>query len=199
MSLPIRPGTTFAGLLFLCTGTVFAQGGLSLSVALPETETWIQIDDRTSGMAYSKEWIPEGDDRDEPSWLISQQKVAVGRNVDADAFLGTIYEMAGDVCKSVTHEEIESPRIGNFRAAVGRTQCGQRVDGDYGTFTDRVVIVDNGFAYIVTSELRTPTMLVDGILSFGRGDNEDSSSARRQFVEREVLSRELVRDRITIE
>ncbi len=192
--------TTALGMsCFVTTGTR-AQGALEVTVALPETETWTLISDRTSGLAYSKEWIPEGDDADEPSWLISQQKVAIGRNEDAETFLGTIYEMSGDVCKSVTHEEIARLRVGEIRdAAVGRTQCGQRVDGDYGTFTDRVVIVANGFAYIITSELRTPVMLVDGILSFGRGDDDDSTAARRQFVDREERSRNLVRNRITIE
>lgn len=192
--------TTALGMCCVATTDVRAQGALEVTVALPESETWTLISDRTSGLAYSKEWIPEGDDADEPSWLISQQKVSIGRNVDSEGFLGTIYEMAGDVCKSVTHEEIQRLRIGDIRdAAVGRTQCGQRVDGDYGTFTDRVVFVDNGFAYVITSELRTPVMLVDGILSFGRGDDDESTAARRQFVEREERSRELVRDRITIE
>jgi hypothetical protein len=199
MSSDLRQRTVLAGALLCCAGTASAQDALEVTLALPETETWTQIEDRTSGMAYSKEWIPEGDDADAPSWLITQQKVPIGRNVDAEAFLGTIYEMAAGVCKSVTHDEIENRRFGNIRASIGRTQCGQRVDGDYGTFTDRVVIVDNGFAYVVTSELRTPVMLVDGILSFGRVDEEASTAARREFVEREEQSRGLVRERIAIE
>jgi len=198
MSLPLRLRTAAAGLLLLGSSAAWAQDGLALSIALPENETWSQISDRTSGLAYSKEWIPEGDDADEPSWLVSQQKVAIGRNVEAEEFLQTIYDMAGDVCNSATHAEVERHRIGELRAAVGRTQCGQRVDGNYGTFTDRLVIVDGGFAYVITSELRTPPMLVDGIISFGRSD-EDSAAARRQFVEREERSRELVRDRVTVE
>jgi len=196
----LRLRTALAGVLLSCTGAVLAQGGLELSLALPGSETWTQISDRTSGLAYSKEWIPQGDNADEPTWLISQQKVAIDRNVDAEGFLQTIYDMAGDVCKSATHEEIERLRIGDARgAAVGRTQCGQRVDGDYGTFTDRLVIVYSGFAYVVTSELRTPPMLVDGVLSFGRGNDEESAAARRQFVEREEQSRTLVRQGVTIE
>ena len=199
MSSRLRLRAAVTGLFFCCAGPLSAQDGLQLSLALPESETWTQIDDRKAGQAYSMEWIPQGDDEDEPSWLISQQKVPVERNVDAEGFLGTIYEAAASVCKSATSDEVERHRVGDLRAAVGRTQCGQRVDGNYGTFTDRLVIVDNGFAYVVTSELRTPPMLVDGILSFGRGDDDDSGSARRQFVEREAQSRELVRDRVAIE
>jgi hypothetical protein len=199
MSSRLRLRTAFAGLLFCCAGTAAAQNGLALSVALPESETWAQISDRSAGQSYSKEWIPDGDDADEPSWLVSQQKVPVDRNVDAEGFLRTIYDMTEDACKSATHDEIERLRVGDARAAVGRTQCGQRLDGYYGTFTDRLVIVDGGFAYVITSELRTPPMLVDGILSFGRGDDSDSTSARREFVEREALSRKLVRDGVTVE
>ena len=198
MSSCLRLQAAVAGLLFWCAGTAFAQGGLALAVALPASVSWTQISDRTSGLAYSKEWIPEGDDADEPSWLISQQKVAIDRNVESEAFLQTIYDMAGEVCRSATHEEVERHRIGNLRAAVGRTQCGQRLDGDYGTFTDRLVIVSNGFAYVITSELRTPPMLVDGIISFRR-DGDDAGAARRQFVEREEQSRALVRDGVTFE
>jgi hypothetical protein len=108
--------------------------------------------------------------------------------------------MAGEVCTSATNEEITRHRVGELRAsaAVGRTQCGKRVDGDYGTFTDRLVIVDSGFAYVVTSELRTPTMLVDGVLAFGSGDDETAGAERRQFVEREALSRELMEDGISL-
>ena len=199
MPSPLCLRTAAASLLLLGGGTALAQDGLALSVALPDGETWSQISDRAAGQAYSREWIPEGDDADEPSWLISQQKVPVERSVDAEGFLAMIYDMAGDVCKSVTHAEVERLRVSDVRAAIGRTQCGQRVDGDYGTFTDRLVIVDGGFAYVVTSELRTPPMVVDGILSFGRGNEEESAAARRQFVEREERSRELVRDRITVE
>jgi hypothetical protein len=188
-----------AAVSFAATGSARAQGALDLGVTLPATESWTQISDRTSGLAYSQEWIPEGDDADEPSWLITNQKVPIDRNMDADAFLRTIYDMAGEVCKSATNDEITRHRIGELRGAVGRTQCGQRVDGNYGTFTDRLVIVDNGFAYVVTSELRTPPMLVDGILAFGRGDEDASGAARRQFVEREALSREFIRDGVSVE
>jgi hypothetical protein len=187
----------FAVACLATVGGTRAQNALQLSVALPETENWTQTDDRTAGQAYSKEWIPEGDDRDEPSWLISQQKVPVDGDIDAEGFLKSINDMTGEVCTSVTHDPVERLRVGDIRAAIGRTQCGQRVDGNYGTFTDRLVIVDSGFAYVVTSELRTPPMLVDGILSFGRGDDDESKSARRQFVEREARSRQLVRDGVT--
>jgi hypothetical protein len=199
MSLHLRSRTAVAGLILCCACTAAAQDGLSLSLALPGQVAWDQISDRSAGQAYSKEWIPEGDNADEPSWLISQQKVPVDRSVDAEAFLQTIYEMTEEVCKSATHEPVERHRIGDTRPAIGRTQCGQRVDGNYGTFTDRLVIVDNGFAYVVTSELRTPLMLVDGIISFGRNDDEEATAARRQFVERSELSRELVRDGVTVE
>lgn len=193
------PAAALAAASFATAGGAQAQSTLTLMVNLPEDETWEQISDRTQGQAYSKEWVPEGDDADEPSWLVSEQKVPVERDVDADSFLQTIYALTQEACKSATHEEIERVRVGSARAAVGRTQCGQRLDGYYGTFTDRLVIVDGGYAYVISSELRTPPMLVDGILSFGRGDDADSSSARRQFVEREALSRELVRDGVTVE
>jgi hypothetical protein len=42
-------------------------------------------------------------------------------------------------------------------------------------------------------------MLVDGILAFGRGDEDASGAARRQFVEREALSREFIRDGVSVE
>ena len=193
------PAAALAAASLATAGGAQAQSALTLTLDLPEDETWEQISDRTQGQAYSKEWIPEGDDADEPSWLVSQQKVPIERNVDANGFLRTIYEMTEEACKSATHDEIERVRIGAARGAVGRTQCGQRLDGYYGTFTDRLVIIDGGYAYVVTSELRTPPMLVDGILSFGRGDDSDSSTARRQFVQREALSRELVRDGVAVE
>jgi hypothetical protein len=186
-----------AGLL-ASGGIAHAQSGLNLAIELPESVTWTQITDRVAGQSYSREWVPRGENVDDASWLIAQQKVPVERNADADAFLRTIYDMTEEACKSATHEEIERVRVGDLRASVGRTQCGQRLDGNYGTFTDRMVIVDGGFAYVVTSELRTPPMLVDGILSFGRGEG-DSNSARREFVEREQRSRELVRARVRIE
>lgn len=188
-----------ATLLLAVGAPLLAQNNLKLTVDLPDGVDWELASDRVAGQSYSKEWVPDGESLDDASWLIAQQKVPVDRNVDAEGFLRSIYETADEVCRSATHEEIERSRVGDLRGAVGRTQCGQRVDGNYGTFTDRLVIVDAGFAYVITSELRTPPMIVDGILSFGRGADDDSSAARREFVEREERSRELVRDRVRIE
>ena len=186
-----------AAALFAASGAAHAQA-LNVVVTLPSSESWTQASDRVSGLAYSKEWVPEGKTPDDATWLITQQKVPIDRNVASEDFLRQIYDMAAEVCKSATSDEIENLRIGNLRAAIGRTQCGQRLDGNYGTFTDRLVIVDNGFAYVVTSELRTPPMIVDGIISFGRGEDGDSGAARRAFVEREEQSRALVREGVSV-
>jgi len=83
--------------------------------------------------------------------------------------------------------------------ARGRTICAQRVDGPYGTFTDRAIVVEDGMAYIVTSEIRIPPMVVAGVLSFGRGEGAAARSSASEFMDREARSRDFLREHVTVE
>jgi hypothetical protein len=159
---------------------------------------WSQASDLVVGEAYSKEWVPAGQNIETASWLIAEQKVPVDGRTDAGKFLETVYDQSANACSSATHDEIENLRIEGARVAVGRTMCGHRIGTDYGAFTDRMVLVDNGFAYIVTSELRIAPMIVDGILSFGNADDPKARAAKQAFMDRELQSRSLVRDHIHI-
>jgi hypothetical protein len=74
--------------------------------------------------------------------------------------------------------------------------CARRIGEEFGTFSDRLVLVEDGYAYIVTSELRIPPMIVAGVLSF---DREADPTAAGRFMDREERSRQLVRERVLIE
>jgi hypothetical protein len=199
MKVSLRLQPALAALLLTGAGPVAAQSGLQLSVDLPDSETWNQVSDRAAGQAYSKEWVPAGQNADSASWLIAQQKVTVEPGVDAGEFLAMIYELSENACTSATHDEPERHRIGDFRGVVGRTECAQMVGTNHGAFSDRIVFVEGGYAYIVTSEIRIPPMVVAGVLSFGGGDRDESRAAASEFMERQTRSRELVRDRVSIE
>ena len=176
-----------------------AQNDLTFTIELPDTENWTQVTDLAAGKAFSREWVPAGQTIDNASWLIAQQRVKADPGQSAADFLQMINELSEDACTSTTHDEPERSRIGSIRGVIGRTICAQRRDGPYGTFTDRAVVVEGGYAYIVTSEIRIPPMVVAGVLSFGRNDRDSTRSAAREFMDREERSRDFVRERITLE
>ena len=193
------PAAGVAASAVLAGAAALGQGPLQFSITLPETENWTQVTDLAAGQAFSKEWVPQGETIENASWLIAQQRLAVGARETAADFLEMINELSEDTCTSATHDAPERSRIGDVRGVIGRTICAQRVDGPYGTFTDRAVVVENGFAYVVTSEIRIPPMVVAGVLSFGRSDSDGTPSAAREFMEREERSRSFVRERIALE
>ena len=172
---------------------------LGVSIDLPDGISWTLATDQVAGDSYSREWVPAGEEPETAKWLIAQQKVPVADKTDAEKFLQHIYELTGEACRSATHDEIEHMRIDRVRAAIGRTMCGQRLGTDYGVFADRTVLVEDGFAYVITSEIRIAPMIVDGVLSFGNVDDPKARVAKEKFMEREQQSRSLVRDHVHID
>jgi hypothetical protein len=188
-----------SALLLATAAPALAQDGLNLNLQLPDGVNWSQVTNKVVGAAYSREWVPAGQDVDTTRWLITQQKVAYDGRGDAEDFLEDIFSLSDDACKSTLHDDIEAVRINGIRGAVGRTMCGHAIGTDHGAFYDRAVFVEGGFAYIVTSELRMPPMIVDGVLSFGTSDDPRSQRAKEEFIVRESGSRTLMLEGIRIE
>lgn len=199
MTIRLSPLRVSLCALLALGGSVVARGGLSLAIDLPETESWTLVTDRVVGNAYSREWVPAGQDADTADWLIAQQKIPIDAGTSSMAFLETIYDAAGKACTSASHDEPERERIDGVRAAVGRTICARRIGTDYGVFSDRLVIVEDDYAFVVTSEIRIPPMVVAGVLYFDRGDREASRTAADEFRQRNDISRALVREHVHIE
>jgi hypothetical protein len=174
-----------------------AADGLAVSVDLPDGQTWTQVTNQVVGNAYSREWVPAGQTSETADWLIAQQKVPVDRNVEPTDFLQDVYGQLDNACTDAAHDDPERIRIGNISAVAGRTMCAQRKNERFGVFSDQLVIVDGGYAYIVTSELRIPPMIVAGVVSFGHGD--ESHAAAAAFQRKQTASRELVREHVRIE
>lgn len=191
--------TAVAAALFLASVPAFGQDPLEFTIELPETETWTQITDLAAGKAFSREWVPAGETLDTARWLIAQQRLPVDARQSTADFLRMVNDLSEDACTSSTHDEPERHRFGGVRGLIGRTICAQRIDGPYGTFTDRAIVVEDGFAYIVTSEIRIPPMVVAGVLSFGRGEGAAARSSATEFMDRETRSREFVREHVTVE
>jgi hypothetical protein len=198
MSAAQRTRSAWITSLALLAGPLAAQDGLNLSLDLPAEVSWRLAAEQLVGESYSREWVPTGEEPDSASWLITQQKVPVDGQADAEDFLRDIYELSANACTSATHDEIERVRIDGIRGAVGRTMCGHRIGTDYGAFSDRAIFVEAGFAYVVTSELRIAPMIVDGVLSFGDSSDPSARAAKNEFIAREESSYFLVREDIHI-
>lgn len=184
---------TMAGVI-LQPRPAISQDSLRLAVSLPDNETWMLISEQVAGDAYSKEWILEGQDYETTEWLIAQQKIPVDSDTSASDFLEQIYEMTEGACTKASHEGPDRIRVAGQRGAVGRTICSQRIGEEFGAFSDRLVLVENNFAYIITSELRTPPMIVEGVLSFTRSKLQTNAE---EFQLRDVRSHQLVREGVT--
>jgi len=177
----------------LAGGQALGQESLVVTVDLPDTETWTLVTDKASGPAYSREWVPAGQNAETAQWLIAQQKIPVDGGLSAVQFLEQLYEDMAGACTSASHDDLDRHRIGDFRGAVGRTMCAQRRNEQFGAFSDQIVFVEDGFAYIVTSEIRIEPMVVAGVISF------QTPGAALSFRDRDELSRNLVREGVRVE
>lgn len=195
MSIRNRALCTSPIALLALAGPALAES-LAVKVELPDSQQWTQVTDKVVGEAYSREWVPKGRDAVTTDWLIAQQKIPVDGKTDSMKFLENVYGLLENACTSTSHDEPEKLKIGSARAAVGRTMCAQRINEKFGSFSDQLVVVEDGFAYIVTSELRVPAMVVAGVVSFGHG--KDAKAAAAKFESREAESKSLVRDRVLI-
>jgi hypothetical protein len=176
--------------------SAFAQPPLSVTISLPDSETWEVLDETVAGQSYSREWIPAGTTYETANWLIAEQRVRLDDKMSSMDFLEMIYAGSEDACTSASHDEPERIRINKHRVVIGRTMCARNIGEEFGTFSDRAVLVEDGFAYIVTSELRVPPMVVAGVLTF---DRDKEPRAAGEFMDREERSRQVVRERIVIE
>jgi hypothetical protein len=171
---------------------------IALTVELPDEIDWTLVDEKVVGQAYSREWLPSGRQWETAEWLITNQKVPLDRDESADDFLEDIYDGLAAACTSAEHENIERIRLDGLRGAAGRTMCARRKGEEFGTFSDQAVFIENGFAFVITSELRIQPMVVAGVVAFDLGDRDASREARLDFMDRELMSRELVREGIRV-
>lgn len=173
---------------------------IALTVNLPQGIDWTLVSEQVVGQAYSREWIPAGQQRDTADWLITNQKIPFnGDETDADDYLeDVIYEALAEACTSAEHEDVDRLRIDGLRGAAGRTMCARRRGEDFGAFSDQAVFIENGFLHVITSELRIQPMVVAGVVAFGRSGTDSSREARLDFMDREVQSHEFVREGVRI-
>jgi hypothetical protein len=203
MPFPSSKRIVLAAALAALAAPAFTQDSapdIALMVDLPQGVDWTLVNEQIVGQAYSREWIPAGQQREAADWLITNQKIPYdGGEEDADDFLeDVLYEALAEACTSAEHEDVERLRVDGLRGAAGRTMCARRRGEDFGAFSDQAVFIENGYLHVITSELRIQPMVVAGVVPFGRSGTESSRDARLDFMDREVRSHEFVREGIRI-
>lgn len=178
-----------AAVLAGCAITPTANPITAIKVALPETSKWTQITNKSDAGQYIREWVPEGSTAENTKWIIVDQKFLLGSSVSAESFIKRIFSLARSACTDILYNGPERIISEGHETYVGRFMCAQQKGKSCGTFTDQRVIAQGNEVYVVTSELRLPSSIKSGMLSFPK----DQFNEMKPFLERQEASAKLVR------
>lgn len=178
-----------AAILAGCATTPPANPITMIKVVLPETNKWTQITNKSDAGQYFREWVPEGSTGENTKWILVEQKFLLGSSVSAESFIKRIFSSARSACTDILYNGPEKMISEGHETYVGRFMCAQQKGKSYGTFTDQWVIAQGNEVYVVTSELRLPSSIKAGMLSFPK----DQFNEMKPFLERQEMSAKLVR------
>ncbi len=166
----------------------------SVNITLPNTNKWTQITNQSDGNQYLREWVPMGSTGLNAKWLIVEQKFILGSNVSAEDYIKRIFSLARKACTDVLYNGPFELNVSGYETSVGRFMCAQQKGKNYGTFTDQRIVTQGNDAYVVTSELRLPSSIKAGVLSF----QKDQLNEMQSFMKYQVASTKFVRNAVTI-
>jgi len=181
-----------ATLLTACASTPPSAPIVSLKIDLPFSVDWTQITNQSDGRQSIREWVPAGSSGAQTDWIIVEQKLAVPESATAQKMLSTMFETARGLCTDVLYNGPERLDVEGHETWVGRTMCAQQRGNPYGTFTDQRVTISEGFAFVVTSELRVPSSPKAGVIAMSNADSSDV----QKFVEKQTMSARFVRSSV---
>lgn len=118
-----------------------------------------------------------------------EQKFLLGSSVSAESFIKRMFSLARNACTDILYNGPEKMISEGHETYVGRFMCAQQKGKSYGTFTDQRVVTQGNEVYVVTSELRLPSSIKAGVLSFPK----DQFNEMKPFLERQEVSARLVR------
>jgi hypothetical protein len=185
----VMPAVLLIAVLGGCVTTPPVNPITSVKVVLPETTKWSQITNKSEAGQYIREWVPEGSTGENTNWIVVEQKFVLDSSVSAESYIKRVFSLARNACTDILYNGPEKMDANSHETYVGRFMCAQQKGKSYGTFSDQRVVAQGNEVYVVTSELRLPSSIKAGILSFPN----DQVNEMKPFLERQGLSAKFVR------
>jgi len=177
-----------------CATTPPAKPITSIKITLPNTSEWTQITNQSDGNKYLREWVPMGSTGFNAQWLIVEQKLNIKSGVSAEEYIKGIFSLARKACTDILYNGPFELNTDGHETSIGRFMCAQQKGKKYGTFTDQRIITQGTSAYVITSELRLPSTIKAGVLSF----KKDQLHEMQSFMKNQIASTKFVRNAVSI-
>ncbi len=168
----------------------FTSDVIGVELTLPRGTEWELAHDKASSDEYIKEWIPKGESINTYSWIIVEQKLHFGHSDTALTTHLTLFDVARKACVDVLVFGPDQIDVNGHKTTAGRAICSNQRGKSYGTLMDQRIIASGNYAFIITSELRTPPSNKAGVIKF---ENQYDSAllSRRQDVSSKFIRQNL--------
>ena len=180
-----------AGFVCLLAWPAAASDIAGIKVALPTDTEWKQITNQSDDKQYIREWIPSGSDISNFKWIIAEQKLSLAPGTSPKHYLEAIKDTAKTGCPTVVFEGPHEVKMNSVPSFWMQYVCNKYKDHDNGSFIDQRYIFSDATVYVVTSELRTASSPVAGMLEPGKTEAE-----AKAFMARMAASTKFAREGI---
>lgn len=182
-----------AGLWAAFAAAAAAQPIVSVKLKLPTVTPWTKITDKSTGEGHLREWVPQGETAGQTDWIISEERLDLGRDIPASRLIYLAQQGAKDVCTDVLYGNLHKIMASGHATYSGGFMCAREKGRNYGTFTMQRVAVQGELAYVITSELRVPPSRKAGQFESGSGQ----LAQIKALMDLQALSVRFVNDSVT--